>query len=95
MKFNAGGILTDEEVRQLTEAGCEIYPMKWVDTDKDAYLRFCSCKVQESNWLVMKNFETTEGLRTCSPAGDVDSLNIVRSCLKMLVFETCANAIVL
>ena len=26
MKFNAGIILTDEEVRQLTEAGCEIYP---------------------------------------------------------------------
>ena len=35
----AGVILTDEEVRQLTEAGCENYPMKWVDTDKHAYLR--------------------------------------------------------
>ena len=34
MKFNAGVILTDEGARQLTEAGCEIYPMKWVDTDK-------------------------------------------------------------
>ena len=21
-------------MRQMTEAGCEIYPMKWVDTDK-------------------------------------------------------------
>ena len=34
MKFNAGVTLTDEEVRRLTEAGGEIYPMKRVDTDK-------------------------------------------------------------
>ena len=26
-------------MRQLTEAGCEIYPMKWVDADKNEYLR--------------------------------------------------------
>ena len=39
IKFNAGAILTDEEVRQLTEASCEIYPMKWVDTDKNAHLQ--------------------------------------------------------
>ena len=31
--------LADEEVRQLTEAGCEICPMKWVDTDKNVHLR--------------------------------------------------------
>ena len=31
---NAGDILTDEEVRQHTEAGCEIYPMKWLDTKR-------------------------------------------------------------
>ena len=30
MKFNAGVILTGGEVRQLTEAGCEIYPRKWL-----------------------------------------------------------------
>ena len=29
MNFNAGVILTDEEVRQLTEKVCEISPMKW------------------------------------------------------------------
>ena len=28
MKLNAGVVLTDEEVRQLTEAGCKIYPMQ-------------------------------------------------------------------
>ena len=39
MKFNAGIILTAEEVRRLIEARCEIYPMKWVDTNKNAYLR--------------------------------------------------------
>ena len=40
LNFNAGVILIDEEVRQLTDAGCEIYAMKWVDTDKNACLRW-------------------------------------------------------
>ena len=39
MKFNAGAILTDEEVRQLTEAGCEMYHMQWMEVDKNAHLR--------------------------------------------------------
>ena len=39
MKFNAGAILTDEEVRQLTEAGCEMYHMQWIEVDKNAHLR--------------------------------------------------------
>ena len=84
IKFNAGVILTDEEVRQLTEAGCEIYPMKCVDTDKNAYLRrdsdYVSVLAKYKSPLVgCGNFETTEGLRTYSPAGDVDSHNIVCS----------------
>ena len=37
-ELHAGVILADEEVRQLTEAGCEICPMKWVDTDKNVHL---------------------------------------------------------
>ena len=83
MKFNAGVLLTDEEVRPLTEAGCEIYPMKWFDTDKNAYLRrdgimFLFPKYK-SRLVGCGNFETTEGLRTDSPAGDVDSHNIVCS----------------
>ena len=70
MKFNAGVFLTGEGVRRLTEAGCEIYPMKWVDTDKK----------RESRRLAgCGNFETTEGLHTDSPAGDVGSQNIVCS----------------
>ena len=32
-------ILSDEEVRQLTEAGREIYPMEWVEVDESAHLR--------------------------------------------------------
>ena len=32
LNFNAGVILTYEEVRPLTEAGCEIYPMQWVES---------------------------------------------------------------
>ena len=82
MKLNAGVILTDEEVRRLTEAGCEIYPMKWVDTDKNEYLRRDSDYVSvpakyKSRWVGCGNFQTTEGLRTDSPAGGVDSHNIV------------------
>ena len=30
MTFNAGIILSDQEVRQLTEADREMYPMKWL-----------------------------------------------------------------
>ena len=73
MKFSAGVVLTDEEVRQLTEAGSEIYPMKWVDTDKT--------RIYEETTIMylFLESETTEGLRTDSPAGDVDSNNIVCS----------------
>ena len=31
LSFNAGIILTDEDVRQLTEVVCEIYPMQWIE----------------------------------------------------------------
>ena len=98
--FHASVVLTDEKVRQITEAVCEIYPMKRFDSDKNANLRrdndYVSIPAKYKSQLFGgENCETTEGLRTDFPAGDVDSLNIVRSCLKMLVFETCANAIVL
>ena len=58
--FNADVVLTDEEVRQLTDAGCEIYPMQWVDTDKKRTsakgqrLCFCSHKVWESTGWIRK-----------------------------------------
>ena len=78
MKFNAGAILTDQEVRQLTEAGCEIYPMWWIEIDKHAHLRkdndYVSVLAKYKSRLVScGNFETTEGLRTDSRVGDVGS----------------------
>ena len=56
--------------------------MKWVDTDKNAYLRRDNDYVSfpaknKSRQVGCGNFETTEGLRTDSHAGDVDSHNIV------------------
>ena len=58
--------------------------MKWVDTDKNVYQRrdndYVSVPEKYKNRLVGCGiFETTEGLRTDSPAGDVDSHNIVCS----------------
>ena len=58
--------------------------MEWVDTDKNAHLRrdndYVSVFTKYKSRLVgCGNFETTEGLRTDSPAGDVDSHNIVCS----------------
>ena len=37
--FDAGVFVTDEEVRQLTEAGCDVYPMKWLTQTKNAFPR--------------------------------------------------------
>ena len=84
MNSNAGVILTDEEVRQLTEAGCEIYPMQRIEVDENAHLRKDINNVSvlakyKSRLFGCGNFETTEGFRTDSPSGDVDSHNIVRS----------------
>ena len=82
MKFNAGVILTDEEVRQLTEAGSEICQMKFVDTHKNACHRrdngYVSVPAKYMTRLVCcDTFNTTEGLHTDSPAHNVGSHNIV------------------
>ena len=91
MKFNAGIILTDEEVRQLTEAGCKIYQVKWVDTDYGEITIVSVPAKYKSRLVGCENLETTEGLRTDSPAGDVDSHNIVCSwCAQAHVsFHSC------
>ena len=39
VKSNADVILTDEEVRQLTQAGCEVCPMQWIEVDRNPQLR--------------------------------------------------------
>ena len=84
VEWNAGFILTDEEVRQLTEAGCEIYPMQWIEVDKNAHLRRDNDHVSDpakykSRFVGCGKFETTEGLRTDSTLVDVDSHKIVCS----------------
>ena len=58
--------------------------MRWIEVNKNAHLRRdndCgSVPAKYTSRLVgCGNFETTEGLRTDSPAGDVDSHNIVCS----------------
>ena len=56
MSCNAGVNLADKEVRQLTGACCEIYPMQWIEVDKNAHLR------RDSDYIsVPGNSETTEG----------------------------------
>ena len=65
--FNAGVILMDDEVRRLTHT-CVIYPMKWVDTNKNAHLR------RDTEYVPVPST-----IRTDSPAGDVDSHSIVCS----------------
>ena len=94
MSFDASDILTDEEVCQLTDAGCEIYPMQWTEVDKNAHLRRDSDYVSvtakyKSRPVGCGNFETTEGLRTDSPAGDVDPHNIR---LQLVCTGSCFHA---
>ena len=84
MSFNAGVILTNEEVHQLRDAGCAIYPMHWIEVDRNAHLRRDRDKVSvlvkyKSRLVGCGNFETTAGLRTDSPAGDAHSHNIACS----------------
>ena len=85
-QFNAGVILTKEEVQELRDEGVTIQPMQWVETDKNAHKRRDGVHVDlllKSRLVGCGNFEDQEGLRTDSPAGDVDSHN--------LVFSWCAS----
>ena len=52
MKFNAGVILADEEVRQITEADCEIYPMNGLIPTKT---RIC----EEITIMLLQSVETS------------------------------------
>ena len=59
---------------------------QWVETDKNAHKRRHGVHVDplvKSRLVGCGNFEDQEGLRTDSPAGDVDSHN--------LVFSWCAS----
>ena len=82
MHFNAGVILTREELNELTAEGVTVQPMQWVEVDKNAHKRRHNKRVPpllKSRLVGCGNFEETEGLRTDSPAGDVEAHNIVFS----------------
>ena len=38
-KFNAGVVLSAEELKTLQDEGVPVYPMQWVETDKNAHKR--------------------------------------------------------
>ena len=81
-QFNAGVILSKDEVNKLRDEGVQIHPMQWIETDKNAHLRRADKFVPrelKSRLVGCGNFEDTQGLRTDSPTGDVDSHNLVFS----------------
>jgi hypothetical protein len=81
-QFNAGVVLTREEVNELQAKGVKIHPMQWVETDKNAHKRRDGKYMEpllKSRLVGCGNFEDTEDLRTDSPTGDVDSHNLVFS----------------
>ena len=81
MKFNAGVILTDEEVRRLTEASCEIYPMKWVDTDKN-------CQGQEIDRILLYRIPA-EGIPGEAIAGGEILARVFPSMAQKMQDEDC------
>ena len=85
-KFNAGVILTTEELNDLLESGVKVNPMQWIETDKNAHKRRDDNQIPpelKSRLVGCGNFEEVEGLRTDSPTGDADAHN--------LVFSWCAS----
>mgnify|MGYP003309443906 CR=1 FL=1 len=86
-KFNAGVLLPKAEVAALQNEGVKVYPMQWIETDKNAHKRRDDKNVQpdlKSRLVGCGNFEDAEGFRTDSPTGDVDAHN--------LVFSWCASS---
>ena len=62
MSFNAVDILTDEETRQLTDAGRGTYPMQRVDTSKNTHLRGDNvyvCVLARHKGRLVGNMETS------------------------------------
>ena len=58
--FNAGVILSRDEVSRLQDEGVRVYPMQWVETDKNAHKRRDNITVQmelKSRLVGCGNFE--------------------------------------
>ena len=73
--FNAGVVLSDEEVRLLTESGYNIFifTVQWVEVDKNAHQRRKNdgstvLSKYKSRLVRCRNFETTDGLHPDSLA---------------------------
>ena len=82
MKFRAGVVITKEQSEELIQDGAIVYPMQWVETDKNAHKRRANKDVKpdlKSRLVGCGNFEEAEGLRTDSPAGDNDAHNLICS----------------
>ena len=82
MKFNAAKLLSDAEAKELFDLGLKAMPMQWVESDKNYHKRRDNKIVEmllKSRLVGCGNFEDTPGLRTDSPAGDVDAHNLVCS----------------
>ena len=82
-QFNAAVVMSKAEVDQLVKEGVTIQPMQWVETDKNAHKRRPNGPYVEpllkSRLVGCGNYEETDGLRTDSPAGDVDAHNVIFS----------------
>ena len=73
--FNAENISTGKETRQLTDASRKTYPMQRVDLQGDND-HVCVPAEHKGRLVGHGDFETTEGLRSDPPAGNVIFHNI-------------------
>ena len=81
-QFNAGVILAKDELQQFRDEGVQVHPMQWIETDKNADKRRDDKHIPpelKSRLVGCGHFEDVKGFRTDSPAGDVDSHNLVFS----------------
>ena len=81
-QFNAADVISVEEADQYIANGAEQLGTQWVETDKNAHKRRDGKYVEpllKSRLVGCGNFENAKGLRTDSPAGDVDAHNLIFS----------------
>ena len=84
-KYNAGVIISGDELSTLQVEVVQVYPMQWIETDKNAHKRRSNKKIPpllKSRMVGCGNFEDTERLRTDSSTADVEA--------HKLVFSFCA-----
>jgi hypothetical protein len=73
-KFNACVLLTKTKLQEVLDAGVEVNPMQWIETDKNAHKRRDDNNFPpelKSRVVGCGTFEEVEGLRTDSPTGEL------------------------